>query len=118
MTIARADGSNDAKRVDYLEVKGSGKYEAFDVFLPLFFPEVGEKMELSVRAPFSETPVMIAVLAHDMEQREALAKQKKEPQRGESEPLWRFEQLNEQTAYLRAIFQQLPACAVPGAANG
>jgi Peptidase family S41 len=36
-----------------------------------------------------------------MEQREALAKQSKEPQRGESDPLWRFEQLDERTTYLR-----------------
>jgi hypothetical protein len=50
MTITRADGSNDAKRVAYLEVLGTSKYEAFDVFLPLFFPKFGERIELRARA--------------------------------------------------------------------
>ena len=101
MTIARADGSNDAKRVAYLEVLGTSKYEAFDIFLPLFFPEIGEKMELLVREPATDAPVTTTVSAQDNDQREALAKQNKEPQRGESEPLWRFEQLDERTGYLR-----------------
>jgi Peptidase family S41 len=39
MTIARADGANDAKRIASLEVQGNDGYEAFDVFLPLFFPQ-------------------------------------------------------------------------------
>jgi hypothetical protein len=101
MTIARADGSNDAKRVAYLEVLGTGKYEAFDIFLPLFFPTIGERMELLVRQTPTEGPITIAVTAQDLDQRKALAKANKEPQRGESEPLWRFEQLDERTAYLR-----------------
>jgi hypothetical protein len=101
MTIARADGSNDAKRVAYLEVRGTGKYEAFDIFLPLFFPAIGERMELLVREPASEAPVAITVAAQDMGQREALARQNKEPRRGESDPLWRFESLDERTACLR-----------------
>ncbi len=101
MTIARADGSNDAKRVAYLEVRGTGKYEAFDIFLPLFFPTIGERMELLVHEPASERPVAITVAAQDMVQREALARQNKEPRRGESDSLWRFESLDERTAYLR-----------------
>ncbi len=101
MTIARADGSNDAKRVAYLEVLGTGKYEAFDIFLPLFFPKTGERMELLVREHSMDSPITVAVTAQDLEQRKALAKANKEPQRGESEPLWRFEQLDERTAYLR-----------------
>ncbi len=101
MTIARADGSNDAKRVAYLEVLGTGKYEAFDIFLPLFFPQIGERIALLAREPSSSEPVTIAVAAQDMEQRKSLAKQDNEPQRGESEPLWWFEQLDERTAYLR-----------------
>ena len=48
-TIARADGSNDAKRVAYLEVQGNDTYEAFDIFLPLFFPQVGATLRLDLR---------------------------------------------------------------------
>ena len=39
MTVARADGSNDAKRIAYLEVTGDSIYEAFDVYFPMFFPK-------------------------------------------------------------------------------
>ena len=82
MTIARADGSNDAKRVVYLEVLGAGKWEAFDIFLPLFFPAIGERMHLLVREPASTGPVTIAVDAQDMDGGAALAKQNKGPAAG------------------------------------
>ncbi len=101
MTIARADGSNDAKRVAYLEVTGLGQYEAFDIFLPLFFPTIGEQMELLVREPNADRPTTVSVRAHDLDQRRALSRANKEPQRGEAEPLWRFEPLDERTSYLR-----------------
>ncbi len=78
MTIARADGANDAKRVAYLEVLGTGKYEAFDVFLPLFFPAIGEQMTLLVREPASRAPITITVSAQDIEQRKAFAKSSKD----------------------------------------
>ena len=45
MTVARADGGNDAKRIAYLEVRGKDRYEAFDVFLPLFYPGIGERID-------------------------------------------------------------------------
>lgn len=101
MKIARADGSNDAKRVAYLDVLGTGKYEAFDIFLPLMLPGIGERLKLLVRAPSSKDTVPMTVDAHTLDQRKALAKESKEPQRGKSDPLWRFEQLDARTAYLR-----------------
>lgn len=51
MTIARADGSNDAKRVAYLEVQGQDTYEAFDIFLPMFYPRIGNEQHLRLRSP-------------------------------------------------------------------
>ena len=38
MTIARVNGSNDAKRIASLEATGDSVYETFDVYYPLFFP--------------------------------------------------------------------------------
>lgn len=55
LTIARADGSNDAKRRAYLEVQGEDRYEAFDIYLPLFFPTVGTTQTFLVRAPGEST---------------------------------------------------------------
>jgi len=51
MTIARADGSNDAKRVAYLEVNGNDRWEAFDIYFPIFFPSKSNQMEIVTR-PF------------------------------------------------------------------
>ncbi|MCC7249554.1 MAG: peptidase S41 [Lysobacter sp.] len=51
MTVARADGSNDAKRRAYLEVGDVDRYAAFDIYLPLFFPQVDGTHTLRVRSP-------------------------------------------------------------------
>ena len=42
LTIARADGSNDAKRIAQLGVGSLDRYPAFDVWYPLFFPPKAE----------------------------------------------------------------------------
>ena len=51
MTVARADGHNDAKRIAWLQVEGDEPIEAFDVFLPLFFPTIGPRQRLRVQEP-------------------------------------------------------------------
>lgn len=51
LSVARADGANEAKRVAYLEVQGNDRYEAFDIFAPLFFPQIGASLRLRVRDP-------------------------------------------------------------------
>ncbi len=50
MTIARADGSNDAKRVSLLSVTGSERYETFDIYFPLLFPPRVPAFELKIRS--------------------------------------------------------------------
>ncbi len=51
MTIARADGSNDAKRVASLQVQGEDRYETFDVYFPLFYPQAAKTRTYVVRPP-------------------------------------------------------------------
>jgi len=51
LPIARADGSNDAKRVAQLQVQGDDRYETFDVFLPLYFPQIQTEQRLTLRTP-------------------------------------------------------------------
>jgi len=51
LTVARADGGNDGKRVAWLEVRGDEAIEAFDVFLPLFHPTFVGDYTLDARAP-------------------------------------------------------------------
>jgi hypothetical protein len=86
MTIARADGSNDAKRMSYLEVRGRDEYEAFDIFLPLFFAEVDAAHTLTVRAPHRRRvrAVTVPALTHA----ERLAAIPKPAKQGEDVALW------------------------------
>lgn len=51
LPIARADGSNDAKRIAQLQVQGDDRYETFDVFLPLYFPQIQTEQRLRLRTP-------------------------------------------------------------------
>ncbi|MBL8059856.1 MAG: hypothetical protein JNK63_03960 [Chthonomonas sp.] len=67
MAYARADGSNDAKRIADLEVGGASRYEAFDVFFPLQYPSSTNVYRLKIRKPkakASET-VSVAMIASD-----------------------------------------------------
>jgi hypothetical protein len=71
MRIARADGHNDAKRRASLEVGGNERYPAFDIYLPLFFPQVDERLRLKVRAPDARTARTLEVPALTYAQRMA-----------------------------------------------
>lgn len=71
MTIARADGSNDAKRRAWLEVQGDERIEAFDVFAPLFFPQIDARQTLVVRAPAGAGTRQVTVAALSAAQRRA-----------------------------------------------
>ena len=74
-TVAPADGSNDAKRSNWLQVTGEKPIEAFDVFLPLFFKSIGSRPRLRVQAPDAtssrETPVEALTAARRRELRPA-----------------------------------------------
>ena len=73
MTIARADGSNDAKRIAQLEVQGTEKIETFDLFLPLFFPQIGRLQGLLVRGREPGSPIrQVGVVGLTVAERQAL----------------------------------------------
>jgi hypothetical protein len=101
MTISRADGSNDAKRVSYLEVAGENNYEAFDVYFPMFFPISNNRFDLRVKDFLSSKSETLNVQALTYEQRLIPIKAEVEKRRGGSEQVWDAKLLNEQTAYLR-----------------
>jgi len=71
MRVARADGSNDAKRRSDLEVTGASRWEAFDVFHPLFFPATGDRLTLRVRSAPGARPETVTVDAQTAEDRVA-----------------------------------------------
>ncbi len=101
LTIARADGSNDAKRINYLEVLGENNYEAFDVYFPMFFPLVGNRFELRVKEPAASSVTTLNVKALTYEQRLGPIKAAVEKRRGGAAQVWDFKFFDERTAYLR-----------------
>ncbi|WP_224248708.1 S41 family peptidase [Hyalangium gracile] len=100
LTVARADGSNDAKRVSHLEVGGHSNYEAFDIYFPMFFPKNGPRMELRVKTPGGKS-LTSTVEPLTYEQRLAPIQAQEETRRGGDGPLWEFKFLDSRTGYLR-----------------
>lgn len=101
ITIARADGSNDAKRVAYLEVTGDSNYEAFDVYFPMFFPQKSATMQLVVQRPGDTTPQTLDVKALTFEQRVAPIQEREAGRKGGDKVIFEWKYLDNGTAYLR-----------------
>ncbi|HEX8702241.1 MAG TPA: S41 family peptidase [Myxococcaceae bacterium] len=99
LAVARADGSNDAKRVSYLEVAGRSHYEAFDIYFPLFFPSAGPGIKVQVKTPAGKA-LTLNLEALTYEQRRALIKVN-ELDRDGDKPAWEFKFLDARTGYLR-----------------
>lgn len=81
LPIARADGSNDAKRVAQLQVQGEDRYETFDVFLPLYFPQIQTEQRLTVRTPRGAIRTHVVQALSDA-QRQSFRRLKAEDQTG------------------------------------
>ena len=100
MTVARADGHNDGKRVAYLEVQGTSRLEAFDVYFPLIFPSAAPRFTLSVRGAGGEGPSELGVRPATYEERVAAMTS---PAAGvdKARPIWEMRLLDGHVAYLR-----------------
>lgn len=101
MTIARADGSNDAKRRASLEVSGASMYEAFDVYFPVFFPQKSVAMQLVGQRPGETTPETLDVEALSFEQRIAPIKERENGRKGGDDVVFDWNYLDDGIAYLR-----------------
>ena len=98
MSIARADGGNDAKRIAYLEVAGVDRWEAFDIYFPMFFPQREPKFTLDIKPP-NGSKRSVTVDAITYEERLAQRNAKADPD-GEK-PVFEYRHLDAKTAYLR-----------------
>ena len=88
LAVARADGSNDHKRVNALEIHGDTDLEAFDIFFPLFFPQrTAGRYLLTVRPPGGQ-PAEVAVEGLTFAQRLAPVEAALAARRGGDAPLW------------------------------
>ncbi|MBB4129913.1 hypothetical protein GGR62_000657 [Xanthomonas campestris] len=98
MTVARADGSNDAKRMAQMEVQGFARIEAFDVYLPLLFPQISANPLLQVRMPGATAQRALRVHGIDAAQRSAMAPQRA---RDSAAPAWTLAMDSADLAILR-----------------
>ncbi|HEX8385922.1 MAG TPA: S41 family peptidase [Rubricoccaceae bacterium] len=98
LPLSRADGGNDAKRVANLDVRGTGRYEAFDVYFPLVFP-LGHEAALAVRAPLGDDERVVRVRTMTHAQRAAV----REVDAGGSDSgvAWTFRTIGDSAAVLR-----------------
>lgn len=99
MTITRADGSNDDKRVSQLEVRGFDEWETFDIFFPLFFPPQSTTYTLDIRLRDGTTS-NVQVTALTQQERENSRRGQKEAIKWE-ELTWKVEYPERGLAVLR-----------------
>lgn len=71
LPLVRADGANDAKRHDLLEVRGEDEYETFDVLRTLLHPRTAPGFALDVRVPGATATQRVQVAASTHAQRQA-----------------------------------------------
>lgn len=103
LTVVKADGYNDAKRLNDLELSGLGKFESFDVYFPLFFPPVNGQFKITALQPADgNTPFVESVPAISRDNRKKLLLEKYQLKESPLDEYWKFEILDAQTAYLRS----------------
>jgi C-terminal processing protease CtpA/Prc len=101
LSVARADGGNESKRVAQLAVNGESSYETFDLYYPMFFPQKSTTDTLLVRKPKTQRPIKITVESLTFEQRIAPIKQREQQSKGGSDALFEWTYLADGSASLR-----------------
>lgn len=107
-TVARADGNNDAKRVANMQVEGTSKFEAFDIYWPLFFPSSAPNVTLRARTtPQSRALTFIVPRVSFSDRLAAVEASSKASGKqdgasaSQDAPLWEYRWLDDRTGYLR-----------------
>lgn len=99
MTVARADGGNDSKRIAQLAVTGDSKYETFDIYYPLFFPTHETRFSFEVRTPGNRRIARVSVDGLTFDQR--IASMKKRVDKGNSGVLFESRFLGDGSLYIK-----------------
>lgn len=99
--FVKADGGNDAKRFNALQVNSYGTYEAFDIYFPLLFPPEDGIYKVESIDMTSGEAFQSHVLAISRQQRQQTLAHRYKNLPLEFEDLWAFKFLNRQTAYLK-----------------
>lgn len=101
LSITRADGANNNKRIAQLAVHGSNIYETFDLYHPMFFPHDGVGDTLLIREPKSRKVKRIVVDSLTFEQRIAPIKMREQQRTGGDSALFEWQDLQDGSGYLR-----------------
>lgn len=103
LTLVKADGDNNGKRLSDLQVTGLGKYEAFDIYFPLLFPaKKGNKYTLQLLPIKSISNLEIDVTTISRQERKDLLFRKYNTKDLPADSLFQFKIINEgKTAYLK-----------------
>jgi C-terminal processing protease CtpA/Prc len=101
MTVARADGNNDAKRVASLQVEGTSRLEAFDIYWPLFFPSSAPVVTLRTRDPEEGREQIVQVPPVASKDRVTVLAAAEGAGADRNAPLWEFRMLEDRMGYLR-----------------
>lgn len=87
-TIARADGANDAKRTVNLEVDGNYAGAAFDVYLPLLFPQLADAATLTLRVRGADGTLQSVALPSQSHADRVATVKRRAGSAGENDPFW------------------------------
>ncbi|NYF89914.1 S41 family peptidase [Tunturiibacter empetritectus] len=101
LSVARADGANDSKRVAQLAVNGDSSYETFDLYYPMFFPQKMANDTLLIRKPMSQKVEQISVTPLTFEERIAPIKRREEQRKGGDGALFFWKYLSDGSGYLK-----------------
>lgn len=101
LSIARADGGNDRKRVVQLAVHGDSQFETFDIYYPMFYPSERSTSALLVRKPNAADDQRVAVKHLTFEERIAPIKVRESQRTGGAKVLFEWKYLAGGIAYLR-----------------
>jgi hypothetical protein len=101
LTIARADGANNSKRIAQLAVNGDSDYETFDLYHPMFFPRKSATNTLLIRQPKSSRAKRVDIPPLTFEQRIAPIKQREEQRNNGQDALFEWRYLKDGSGCLR-----------------
>ena len=89
LDYARSDGANEAKRLANLGVHPPERWEAFDVYFPLVFPQPSGQWAFTVRPP-RESPRIVRATPATVAQRMAVYDSLRRIERDTTSPPWSF----------------------------
>jgi len=101
LTVVPTDGANVGSQLEYMQLSGIGKYEAFDVYFPLFFAPIEGKFDLKGVDLNTNETVNVSVKAMSRPQRFEGMEARYGKQSSSYDDMWQFEILDAQTAYLQ-----------------